>query len=124
MIHFAGRKAVGESVEFPMLYYTHNVSGTVNLIEAMRKHNVKQVSLCFCALHDVARLPVLPANLLLADHVELTGHMIMPAGSSDVMFVCCRWSSQVPVQFMATLPRFLLMRHTHSVLPAHMDAAS
>ena len=26
-----------------MLYYTHNVVGTVNLIEAMRKHNVKTV---------------------------------------------------------------------------------
>ena len=44
VIHFAGRKAVGESVEFPMLYYTHNVAGTVNLIEAMRKHKCKQVS--------------------------------------------------------------------------------
>ncbi|KAK9814662.1 hypothetical protein WJX72_009401 [[Myrmecia] bisecta] len=40
VIHFAGRKAVGESVDFPMLYYTHNVVGTVNLIEAMRKHKV------------------------------------------------------------------------------------
>jgi GDP-mannose 4,6 dehydratase len=44
VIHFAGRKAVGESVAEPMLYYTHNVVGTVNLIEAMRKHGVKKVS--------------------------------------------------------------------------------
>ena len=44
VVHFAGRKAVGESVEFPMLYYTHNVVGTVNLIEAMRKHGIKNVS--------------------------------------------------------------------------------
>eukprot|EP00884_Botryococcus_braunii_P011499 jgi/Botrbrau1/2034/Bobra.0047s0014.1 len=43
VIHFAGRKAVGESVEFPMLYYTHNVLGTINLIEVMRKHNVKNM---------------------------------------------------------------------------------
>ena len=43
-MHFAGRKAVGESVQEPMLYYTHNVVGTVNLIEAMRKHNVKKVT--------------------------------------------------------------------------------
>ena len=43
VVHFAGRKAVGESVEFPMLYYTHNVVGTVNLIEAMRKHGIKNV---------------------------------------------------------------------------------
>ena len=43
VVHFAGRKAVYESVEQPMLYYTHNVVGAVNLIEAMRKHNVKRV---------------------------------------------------------------------------------
>lgn len=36
---------MGESVQFPMLYYTHNVVGAVNLIEAMRKHNVKNVRL-------------------------------------------------------------------------------
>ena len=44
VIHFAGRKAVGESVSQPMLYYTHNVVAAVNLIEAMRKHNLKNVS--------------------------------------------------------------------------------
>jgi len=43
VVHFAGRKAVGESVEFPMLYYTHNIVGAVNLIEAMRKHGVRNV---------------------------------------------------------------------------------
>ena len=43
VVHFAGRKAVGESVEFPMRYYTHNVVGAVNLIEAMRKHGVRNV---------------------------------------------------------------------------------
>ncbi|KAK9807927.1 hypothetical protein WJX73_003338 [Symbiochloris irregularis] len=43
VMHFAGRKAVGESVAEPMLYYTHNVVGSVNLIEAMRKHNVKNM---------------------------------------------------------------------------------
>jgi UDP-glucose 4-epimerase len=51
VIHFAGRKAVGESVEFPMLYYTHNVAGAVNLIEAMRKHNCKNVSRPAGAMH-------------------------------------------------------------------------
>ena len=56
VIHFAGRKAVGESVKEPMLYYTHNVVGAVNLIEAMRKHNVKNVrsavfALCKKELH-------------------------------------------------------------------------
>ena len=45
VIHFAGRKAVGESVQSPMLYYTHNLVGAVNLIEACRKHNLKNVRL-------------------------------------------------------------------------------
>jgi GDP-mannose 4,6 dehydratase len=44
VVHFAGRKAVGESVSQPMLYYTHNVAAAVNLIEAMRKHSLKNVS--------------------------------------------------------------------------------
>ena len=51
MIHFAGRKAVGESVDKPMLYYTHNVIGAVNLIEAMRKHKLKNVSQTFIQNH-------------------------------------------------------------------------
>ena len=43
VIHFAGYKAVGESVEKPIEYYTNNVSGTLNLLDVMRKHNVKTI---------------------------------------------------------------------------------
>ncbi len=43
VIHFAGRKAVGESVEKPMLYYANNVVGTLNLIECMEKHDVRSL---------------------------------------------------------------------------------
>ena len=43
VIHFAGRKAVGESVQQPWLYYDHNVLSAINLIEVMREHNVKNV---------------------------------------------------------------------------------
>lgn len=43
VIHFAGLKAVGESVEKPLLYYKNNVGGTINLLECMRKHNVKKI---------------------------------------------------------------------------------
>jgi UDP-glucose 4-epimerase len=35
VIHFAGRKAVGESVEHPLAYYDHNLVGTTNLVKAM-----------------------------------------------------------------------------------------
>lgn len=41
VLHFAGLKAVGESVEQPLRYYDNNVCGTVNLLQSMQKHNVK-----------------------------------------------------------------------------------
>lgn len=43
VIHFAGLKAVGESVEQPLRYYENNVGGTINLLKAMRAHNVKKI---------------------------------------------------------------------------------
>ena len=41
VVHFAGLKAVGESVENPLAYYDNNVVGTVRLLEAMSDCNVK-----------------------------------------------------------------------------------
>lgn len=43
VIHFAGLKAVGESVENPMAYYDNNVNGTLRLCEVMSKHGVKKM---------------------------------------------------------------------------------
>jgi len=43
VIHFAGLKAVGESVEKPLEYYYNNVSGTLSLCEVMKAHNVKNI---------------------------------------------------------------------------------
>ena len=43
MIHFAGLKAVGESVEKPIEYYDNNVGGTVKLLEAMRDAGCKNI---------------------------------------------------------------------------------
>lgn len=43
VIHFAGLKAVGESVEKPWLYYNNNITGTLNLLNIMTKHNVKNI---------------------------------------------------------------------------------
>ena len=41
VIHFAGLKAVGESVERPIEYYANNVQGTISLLEAMKLTNIK-----------------------------------------------------------------------------------
>ncbi|PYZ96963.1 UDP-glucose 4-epimerase GalE [Alteribacter lacisalsi] len=43
VIHFAGSKAVGESVEKPLKYYQNNVAGTVTLCEVMDKYNVRNL---------------------------------------------------------------------------------
>ncbi len=43
VIHFAGLKAVGESVAKPIEYYYNNIAGTLVLCDVMRKHNVKNI---------------------------------------------------------------------------------
>lgn len=43
VIHFAGLKAVGESVEQPLRYYENNVGGTINLLECMQEFGVKSI---------------------------------------------------------------------------------
>ena len=43
VIHFAGLKAVGESVLKPLYYYHNNLTGTLNLCNAMQKHGVKRI---------------------------------------------------------------------------------
>ena len=43
VIHFAGIKAVGESVEKPLQYYENNIQGTINLLKAMKETNVREL---------------------------------------------------------------------------------
>ena len=43
VIHFAGLKAVGESIEKPLEYYDNNVVGTIRLLEVMKEFNCKKI---------------------------------------------------------------------------------
>lgn len=43
VIHFAGYKAVGESVSIPLTYYKNNIAGSINVYELMKKYNVKNL---------------------------------------------------------------------------------
>ncbi|MDA3946977.1 MAG: SDR family NAD(P)-dependent oxidoreductase, partial [Helicobacteraceae bacterium] len=43
VIHFAGLKAVGESVEQPLRYYDNNIHGTQVLCEVMQRHHCKKI---------------------------------------------------------------------------------
>ena len=44
VIHFAGLKAVGESVSMPVWYYFNNLTSTLNLLDCMNKHGVNRRS--------------------------------------------------------------------------------
>lgn len=61
VIHFAGLKAVGESVSMPLRYYHNNITGTIVLCELMGKYNVKNLVFSSSATvyGDPASVPIL-----------------------------------------------------------------
>lgn len=68
VVHFAGLKAVGESVEQPLRYYDNNVGGTVNLLEAMGEAGVKAIVFSSSATvyGDPQKLPLTESHPLSA----------------------------------------------------------
>jgi UDP-glucose 4-epimerase len=60
VIHFAGKKAVGESVSIPLTYYQNNITGSLVLMEAMKKYSVKNLVFSSSATvyGDPERLPI------------------------------------------------------------------
>ena len=65
VIHFAGLKAVGESVEKPIEYYHNNITGTLHLVDCMRNHDVKNIMPLFLSQRNVRKAPqpILTAGL-------------------------------------------------------------
>ena len=59
-IHFAGLKAVGESVEKPWEYYENNIGGTLTLVDVMRRHGCKNIIFSSSATvyGDPAEIPI------------------------------------------------------------------
>ena len=55
VIHFAGLKAVGESVHKPLEYYNNNITGTLILCDEMRKHGVKVLLQLFTVIRHRSR---------------------------------------------------------------------
>jgi UDP-glucose 4-epimerase len=60
VVHFAGLKAVGESVAKPLAYYQNNIGSTLNLIEVMERHHVNQLVFSSSATvyGDPQRIPI------------------------------------------------------------------
>lgn len=60
VVHFAGLKAVGESVEAPLSYYDNNVTGTLCLLRAMRRQGVARlVFSSSCSIHGEVDSPLI-----------------------------------------------------------------
>ena len=63
VIHFAGLKAVGESVREPLLYYENNLMSTLTLLKVMEKHGVQHLIFSSSATVYREENPVLPESL-------------------------------------------------------------
>ena len=68
VVHFAGLKAVGESVQQPLTYYDNNVTGTLRLLEAMQARDVKTLVFSSSATvyGDPQQLPIPESHALSA----------------------------------------------------------
>ncbi|KAG7213858.1 hypothetical protein KM043_003068 [Ampulex compressa] len=79
VIHFAALKAVGESCEKPLEYYRANVTGTLNLLEAMRESGVKRF-----IYSSSATVYGIPEKLPLVEDMK-TGNCTNPYGKTKFM---------------------------------------
>ena len=81
VIHFAGLKAVGESVEQPLKYYENNIGGTINLLRSMKEYGVKKIVFSSSATvygeQPVAKLvETMPTGMGITNPYGETKHMI------------------------------------------------
>jgi UDP-glucose 4-epimerase len=79
VVHFAGHKAVGESAEHPLDYYTNNLGSTLSLLRAMARHDVRRLVFSSSATVYGDRAPV-PYR---EDHEPLSA--ASPYGRTKVM---------------------------------------
>ena len=78
VIHFAGFKAVGESVSKPLMYYRNNIDSTLTLLEVMEKHNCKRI-----VFSSSATVYGKPEKLPITEDFPL--HTTNPYGSTKLM---------------------------------------
>lgn len=102
VIHFAGLKAVGESVQKPLEYYDNNLSSTLSLLHAMKNHDVKK--LVFSSSATVYGDP----GTVIYDESLITGQNISnPYGQTKYMIEqIIRDVSITDPEFEATLLRY------------------
>lgn len=93
VIHFAGLKAVGESVKKPLLYYHNNLTGTFNLLEVMKQHNVKKIVFSSSAtVYGMAKVPIKEDSPLSATNPYGSTKLMIEQILKDVFVADNEWS--------------------------------
>lgn len=94
VIHFAGLKAVGESTQIPVHYYDNNVGGTIALLKAMAKHNIKTLVFSSSATvyGDPATVPIKEDFPLSATNPYGRSKLMIERMLSDLAKVNTDWS--------------------------------
>ena len=84
VVHFAGLKAVGESVAMPLHYYQNNVTGTLNLLQVMDAHNCRRL-----VFSSSATVYGDPASVPIRERFSLVGHEPLWPFQTDDRRHCC-----------------------------------
>ena len=94
VIHFAGLKAVGESVAIPLSYYENNIAGTVSLLKAMDKTDVRCIVFSSSATvyGDPEKLPLLETAPLSAVNPYGRTKLLIEEMLRDLAVADPRWS--------------------------------
>ncbi len=79
VMHFAGYKAVGESVQKPIMYYRNNIDSTLTLCEVMKEYNVKNI-----VFSSSATVYGTPKSLPIKETAEV-GHATNPYGETKII---------------------------------------
>jgi GDP-D-mannose dehydratase len=76
-LHFAALKAVGESVQLPVKYYSNNLGGTFNLLECMQKYGCKSIIFSSSAtVYGSAPVPITEVRKVFAPYHLISTHSI------------------------------------------------
>lgn len=94
VVHFAGLKAVGESVKRPLAYYRNNVAGTLALVEAMERAGVRNLVFSSSATvyGDPAQIPVRETSPRSATNPYGRTKLIIEYMLEDLAHADPRWS--------------------------------
>lgn len=105
LIHFAGLKAVGESVQKPLEYYDNNIGGSITLLETMHEHNVDKLIFSSSAtVYGTAPIPYVETEQTgvgITNPYGQTKFMIeqimrdTAASSSNLQFVALRYFNPI-----------------------------